>query len=346
MLVNLRDWEAAAHQAMTVAARDYIVDAAMDGRTLADNEAAFARRRLRPHVLTGAGDPDLGTEVFGRRWATPLLIAPTARHTMLTDDGEVATARAATARDVTMTVSTSAARDLGDIVAALDGPWWYQVYLLADPGHRRAHVEAAVDAGAEALVLTVDLAVSGRREEPLRAGRAAFPTTFAPSHVAAAAGVPPEEVTVEYHEPLTPDDVSWLADFGLPVVAKGVLRGDDARRAVDAGAAAIQVSNHGGRQLDGAVASLDALEDVVAAVGDDVPVLLDGGIRRGSDVVVALALGAAAVGIGKPVLWGLAVDGQSGVEAVLDLLRNELDHVLRLVGVDHLAAVTRDLVTP
>ena len=346
MLVSLRDWGQAALALMSDEARDYMVEPAMDGRTLVDNEAAFARRRLRPHVLTGAGDPDLSVEVFGRRWKYPVLLAPTARHGLLHPDGEVATARAAAAQKVTMTVSTASGRDLDEVVAPLPH-WWFQVYLLADPGPRGDLVARAVDAGAEALVLTVDLAASGRREAPLRAGRVVFPTSQHPVNIARAAGVPPADGrAVPYKQPVTLDDVTWLAGFGLPVVVKGVLRGDDARRAVDAGAAAVQVSNHGGRQLDGAVASLDALPDVVAAVGTDVPVLVDGGVRRGSDVFIALALGATAVGIGRPPLWGLAVDGQAGVEAVLEILVDELDHVMRLAGLDYLDHVSRDLVTP
>jgi 4-hydroxymandelate oxidase len=346
MLVSLRDWERAALARMSDEARDYVAEPAMDGRTHADNEAAFARRRLRPHVLTGAGEPDLSVHLLGRRWPHPVLLAPTARHGLVHPDGEGATARAAAARGVTMTVSTSSGLDLDAVVDALDH-WWFQVYLLDDPGSREALVERAVQAGAEALVLTVDLADSGRREAPARAGRATFPTSVPAVNIARAAGVAPAESrAVAYKQPVTVDDVAWLTTFGVPVVVKGVLRGDDAARAVDAGAAAVQVSNHGGRQLDGAVASLDALEEVVAAVGADVPVLVDGGVRRGSDVLTALALGATAVGIGRPALWGLAVDGQDGVDTVLRILLDELEHVMRLAGIDYLDDVPRDLVTP
>ncbi|MBY5160898.1 alpha-hydroxy-acid oxidizing protein [Nitriliruptoria bacterium AS10] len=327
-------------------ARDYVAEPAMDGRTLADNEAAFARRRVRPHVLAGDADPDTSRTVLGRNWVHPVFVAPTARHGLLHADGEVATARGARRADATMTVSTSSSRPLGDVASAA-GPWWFQLYLPREHRHREPLVAAAVEAGAEALVLTADLATRGRREAALRRGRTGFPTAAAAVNLAALTGLEVDQVDEVGHVgPVGPDDVAWLAGYGLPVVVKGILRGDDARRAVDAGAAAVQVSNHGGRQLDGAIASLDALEDVVAAVGAEVPVLLDGGIRRGVDVLVALALGATAVGVGRPVLWGLAVDGADGVAAVLDLLVDELDHVMRLAGVPDLSGIGRDLVVP
>ncbi|MGH2392239.1 MAG: alpha-hydroxy acid oxidase, partial [Candidatus Limnocylindria bacterium] len=217
------------------------------------------------------------------------------------------------------------------------GPRWFQVYLLADPGARREHVERAVAAGYEALVLTVDLPRVGRRERDIRVDFTIPPEVSVPN-IAAAAGVPLSEgLNVAFADRMTWDDVTWLAGFGLPVIVKGILHPDDARQAVEHGAAGVVVSNHGGRQLDAAIASLDALPGLVQAVDRRVPVLMDGGVRRGTDVLVALALGATAVGIGRPVLWGLAVNGEAGVGHVLDLLTAELELAMALAGAPSVA---------
>jgi 4-hydroxymandelate oxidase len=285
---------------------------------------------------------DMSVEVFGRRWPTPIFIAPTALQRMAHPDGELATARSAASRGTTMTVSTSASTDLADI-AEVGGPRWFQVYFLADPGARRALLERAVAHGYEALVLTVDLARIGRRERDLRVGFR-IPKGVEIPNVAIAAGVTPEEVaSVEYVDRMSWADLEWLAGFGLPVVIKGILHPDDAQLAIEHGAAAVQVSNHGGRQLDGAIASLDALPGIVEVVEGRTPVLIDGGVRRGTDVLVALALGATAVGIGRPVIWGLAVDGQAGVGNVLDLLTNELENAMALAGAPAITDLTPEL---
>ncbi len=257
----------------------------------------------------------------------------------------MATARAAAARGITMTLSTSSSTDLAEVAQA-GGPRWFQVYLLADVGARRALVERAVDAGYEALVLTVDLPRVGRRERDIRVGFS-VPDDVAVPNIAVAAGLPlAEGLNVSFVQSMTWDDVEWLAGFGLPVIVKGVLHPDDARLALDHGAAAIDVSNHGGRQLDGAIASLDALPSVVDAVGGRAPVLMDGGVRRGTDVLTALALGASAVGIGRPILWGLAVNGEAGVSHVLDLLTAELELAMALSGAARRADLTLDLLVP
>ncbi|MGH2463465.1 MAG: alpha-hydroxy acid oxidase [Candidatus Limnocylindria bacterium] len=337
-LVNLHDYERVATERLAPAALAYYVGGANDERTLADNRAAFLRRRIIPRVLRDVSVVDSSVEILGRRWPSPIWICPTAFHRMAHPDGEVATARAAAARGITMTLSTSSSTDLVD-VAAVGGPRWFQVYLLADPAARQALVERAVASGYEALVLTVDLPRVGRRERDIRVGFA-VPDDVAVPNIAAAAGVPlAQGLDIAFTDRLTWDDVTWLAGFGLPVIVKGVLHPDDARLAVEHGAAAVDVSNHGGRQLDGSIASLDALPAVVDAVGGRVPVLMDGGVRRGTDVLIGLALGAAAVGIGRPVLWGLAVNGEAGVGHVLDLLTAELQLAMALAG----AAATTDL---
>jgi isopentenyl diphosphate isomerase/L-lactate dehydrogenase-like FMN-dependent dehydrogenase len=331
-LVNLHDYEAAAAERLPAGPLAYFAGGALDERTLRDNRAAFERRRIVPRVMTDVASVDTGTELLGRRWPTPLFVAPTALQRMAHPDGEMATARAAAARGMTMILSSSASTDMAEVASA-GGPRWYQVYLLADPGARRAMIERAVSLGYEALVLTVDLQRLGRRERDVRVSFR-IPDGVTLPNIAAAAGVPPEEAaSVAFVERLTWDDLGWLRGFGLPVVVKGVLHPDDARLALEHGAAAIGVSNHGGRQLDAAIASLDALPAIAEVVDGRVPLLLDGGVRRGTDALIALALGATAVGIGRPVLWGLAVDGEAGVGRVLDLLTDELTSSMALAGV-------------
>ncbi|HEV7199372.1 MAG TPA: alpha-hydroxy acid oxidase [Candidatus Limnocylindria bacterium] len=342
-LINLHDYEQAAVARLPAGALAYYRGGANDERTLTENRAAFDRRWIVPRVLRDVSTVDTMVEVLGRRWPSPLFLCPTAFHLMAHPDGELGTARAAAARGITMTLSTSSSTDLA-AVAEIGGPRWFQVYLLADPGARRALVERAIASGYEAMVLTVDLPRIGRRERDIR-DRFAIPDDIHVPNPAVAAGVPTEHgLSVPFVERITWDDVAWLTGFGRPVVIKGILHPDDARMAVEHGVAAIQVSNHGGRQLDGAIASLEALPAVLQAVGGRVPVLLDGGVRRGSDVVIALALGATAVGIGRPTLWGLAVDGEAGVGRVLDLLTAEIELAMALAGAPSPASLTPDLV--
>lgn len=341
-LINLDDYERVAAERLAPGPLAYFTGGAGDEITLRDNRAAFARQGIVPRVMRDVSTVDPSVEVLGRRWPSPIWIAPTALQRMAHPDGELATARAAAARGVTVAVSTSASTDIADI-AAVGGPRWFQVYLLADPGARRALVERAVAQGYEALVLTVDLARIGRRERDLRIGFR-IPEGVDIPNVAIAAGVSPEDVaSVAFTDRLTWPDLEWLAGFGLPVIVKGILHPDDARLAIEHGAAGIDVSNHGGRQLDSAIASLDALPAIVEAVDGRVPVLLDGGVRRGTDVLMALAIGANAVGIGRPVIWGLAVDGEAGVGAVLDLLRAEFENAMALSGAASCADLTPEL---
>jgi isopentenyl diphosphate isomerase/L-lactate dehydrogenase-like FMN-dependent dehydrogenase len=341
-LVNLHDYERVAAERLAPGPLAYFTGGAGDEVTLRDNRAAFARQAIMPRVMRDVSTVDPSLELFDRRWPSPIWIAPTALQRMAHPDGELATARAAAARGVTMAVSTSASTDLAEI-ATVGGPRWFQVYLLADPGARRALVERAVASDYEALMLTVDLARIGRRERDLRVGFR-IPEGADIPNVALAAGVSPAEVaSVAFTDRLTWTDLEWLAGFGLPVIVKGILHPDDARLAIEHGAAGIGVSNHGGRQLDASVASLDALPAIVDAVAGRVPVLLDGGVRRGVEVLMAMALGADAVGIGRPILWGLAVDGEAGVGAVLDLLTGELVNAMALAGVASVAEVTAEL---
>ena len=341
-LVNLHDYERVAAERLAPGPLAYFTGGAGDEVTLRDNRAAFARQAIMPRVMRDVSTIDPSLELFGRRWPSPIWIAPTALQRMAHPDGELATARAAAARGVTMAVSTSASTDLAEI-AAVGGPRWFQVYLLADPGARRALVERAVANDYEALMLTVDLARIGRRERDLRVGFR-IPEGVDIPNVALAAGVSPAEVaSVAFTDRLTWTDLEWLAGFGLPVIVKGILHPDDARLAVEHGAAGIGVSNHGGRQLDAAIASLDALPGVVEAVEGRVPILLDGGVRRGTDILMSLAMGATAVGIGRPIIWGLGVGGETGVGNVLDLLTRELENAMALAGAASVADLTPDL---
>lgn len=342
-LINVFDYEREAVARLGEGPLAYFTGGAMDERTLNDNRAAFGRRRIVPRVMTDVTTVDATVEVIGRRWPWPIWICPTALQRMAHADGELATARAAAERNITMTLSTSASTDLAD-VAAVGGPRWFQVYLLADPSARRALIQRAVEHGYEALVMTVDLQRLGRRERDIRVGFT-LPDGISVPNVAWATGQSPNDAaSANFVENITWDDLEWLAGFGLPVIVKGILHPDDARLAIAHGAAGIVVSNHGGRQLDAAIASLDALPSIVEAVEGRVPVLMDGGVRRGTDALVALALGATAVGIGRPVLWGLAVDGEAGVGRVLDLLTDELAYSMALAGAASPAALTPDLI--
>jgi isopentenyl diphosphate isomerase/L-lactate dehydrogenase-like FMN-dependent dehydrogenase len=335
-LVNVFDYERAAAERIAAGPLAYFAGGALDERTLADNRAAFERRRIVPRVMTDVAEVDTSVEILGRHWPTPIFVAPTALQRMAHPDGELATARAAAARGITLTLSSSASTDMADVAAA-DGPRWYQVYLLADEGARRAMIERAISLGYEALVLTADLQRLGRRERDVRV-QFRIPEGIGLPNIARAAGVADDAAaSVPFVARLTWEDLEWVCGFGVPVIVKGVLHPDDARLAVEHGAAAVEVSNHGGRQLDGAIASLDALPAVLDAVDGRVPVLLDGGVRRGTDALIALALGATAVGIGRPVIWGLAVDGEAGVGRVLDMLTGELEQALALAGVPRLA---------
>jgi 4-hydroxymandelate oxidase len=342
-LINVFDYERVAAERLSEAAMAYYVGGSMDERTLHDNRAAFARRRLLPRVMTDTSRIDTAVEVLGRSWPWPIFICPTALHRLAHPDAEMATARAAAARGITFTLSTSASTDMAD-VAEIGGPRWFQVYLLADPGARRAMIERVVEHGYEALVLTVDLQRLGHRERDIRVGFELPFDVSVPNVAVAAESSPDEAAGASFVESVTWADLDWLAGFGLPVIVKGILHPDDAILALDHGAAAIQVSNHGGRQLDGAIASLDALPGVVQIVAGRAPVLFDGGVRRGTDALTALALGATAVGIGRPILWGLAVDGESGVGSVLDILTTELEHSMALAGAARLSDLTPELV--
>jgi len=335
----------AARRALPRAAWDYFRAGADGEVTLAANRRAFARWPLYPRVLVDVARCDPGLELLGARLAFPILIAPMAYQKLAHPDGELATARAAAGLGTVMVVSTLATVALEEVAAAAPGPRWFQLYVHRDRGLTRELVARARAAGYGALVLTVDAPVLGRRLADVRNGFA-LPPGLAMANLAGSGTEGDHFGDAARHDPsLNWRDLDWLRGIaGVPLLVKGIVRADDAARAVAAGVAGVIVSNHGGRQLDGTVAALDALPGVVAAVGGSVPVLVDGGVRWGTDVLKALALGAAAVLVGRPVLWGLAVDGEAGVARVLTLLRDELVRAMALAGCPELAAVTRDLV--
>ena len=341
--LSLAEYEAAAKAALPAPVWDFLAGASGTESMPIAARAALDRWRLRPRCLVDVSKPDPRTTLLGSALEAPLAIAPMAYHRLAHPEGEVATARAAGEVGALFTVSMFASRTLEDIAAATTAPLWLQLYWLREREQLAELVGRAEAAGYRALVLTVDAPRIGRRLRDVRSGftvpdgvRAVNldPSLMAASHrrTEGASGI--EAHAREQFDPaLTWADLSWLIGrSSLPLVLKGILTAEDARRAVDCGAAAVVVSNHGGRQLDGAPPTLAVLPEVVAAVPPDFPVLVDGGVRQGSDVAIALALGARAVLVGRPVLWGLARAGEAGVEHLLGLLRSELDDVMALSG--------------
>jgi len=339
---NLLELEEMARAKVPRAIFDYIAGGAEDEVTLRRNREAFGRWALRPRVLMGVSKRDTKTALLGERVSMPVCVAPTSFHALVHPEGEVATARGAAAAETILIASTISTKPLEEVAAAADAPRWFQLYVYRDRAVTEELVARAVKAGYKALCLTADTPVLGRRE---RDERNAFtlPPGFGIANLKGAGldGMPEVEhgsafakyVTDLLDSSLTWEDVDWLKSISpLPLVIKGIMTAEDAVLAVEHGAAGIVVSNHGGRQLDSTLGSLDALPDVVAAVRGRIEVYLDGGIRRGTDVLKALALGAKAVLVGRPILWGLALGGADGVRAVLDELHTELDTAMALAG--------------
>lgn len=335
--VNVADYERLAAERLDAGLLGYYAGGAADERTLRDNVAAFARHRLLPRVLVDVGDVRTDTTILGGDVALPVLVAPTALHGMAHPDAEPGMARAAAQAGTVFCLSTLATTRPSDVAAAVpEGRRWFQLYVLKDRGVSRALLDEALDSGFEAIVLTVDAPRAGRRERDLHTGFAVPESVDMPA-VRAAVGAPRCPTPAEFFELVDPTltwrDLERLADeCPVPVLVKGVHAADDARRAVEHGAAGVIVSNHGGRQLDGVPAAIDLLPAVSAEIGEEALVLMDGGVRRGTDVLVALALGAQAVLVGRPLLWGLSVDGAAGAAHVLELLREEIRLALMLLG--------------
>ena len=345
--VCVADYERLAAECLEPGPLGYFAGGANDERTLRDNVEAWGRWYLRPRMLVDVSETTSATTVLGTPVSMPLLVAPTALHRMCHPDGEQATARAAASVGTVMCLSSIATATPADVAAAAPGaPRWFQVYVYRDRGVTRSFVEQAVEAGYEALVLTVDVPRPGRRERDLRTGFRVPEEVSVPSFAAAMGRSAPASIFDIFNlldQTLSWRDLEQLASQSeLPLLVKGVLTEEDARLACEHGAEGIVVSNHGGRQLDGVVPTIDALPEVIEAVDGRVEVFVDGGIRRGSDVVKALALGARATLVGRPVLWGLAAAGEAGVRHVLELLRDEIELALALCGCPSPDEVTRD----
>jgi 4-hydroxymandelate oxidase len=355
MVLNIDEMETAARGCLSREVYDYYAGAAWDAVTLRENRAAYTRLAVHYRVLRDVSARSMECELLGSRLAMPILAAPTAFHCLANPEGEVATARGVGAAGTLMVLSSLATRRLEDVAAAAAGPLWFQLYINKDRGFTRELVARARAAGYRALVVTADTPCWGVRENDLRNGFH-LPDGIEPVNLISAGtsdgadrthrGAGMAQILSWMLDPaLTWRDIEWLAEeSGMPVLVKGVCRPEDAREAVARGAAGVIVSNHGGRQLDSAPATISVLPEVVEAVGDTAPVLVDGGIRRGTDVLKALALGARAVLVGRPVLWGLATGGADGVTQALRMLQHELDLAMALAGCATLAEVTPDLV--
>ncbi len=347
---NVVDYEQLARERLDPGAYGYFAGGAGDERTLRENVAAWSRWQLRPRALVDVSETTTATTVLGTPVSMPLLVAPVAFQRMAHDDGERGMASAAAAAGTIMVLSTLATSTPAEVAAAAPGaPRWFQVYIFRDPGVTRSLIDQAADAGFLALTLTVDAPRLGRRERDLRTGFQIPADVTVPSF-AAAVGEPAAGSPADMFARMDPS-VSWreleqlCEETHLPVLVKGVLTAEDARLACDHGAAGVVVSNHGGRQLDGVSATVDALPEIVEAVDGRIEVLVDGGVRRGADVARALALGARAVLAGRAPLWGLAARGEQGAREVLELLREEIELALVLLGCPSPEDVTRAHVT-
>jgi isopentenyl diphosphate isomerase/L-lactate dehydrogenase-like FMN-dependent dehydrogenase len=343
MLLNIRDYELEAERLLDPGAFGYLAGGAGDEVTLRDNVEAFSRWQLRPRMLVDVDEVTTVATVLGREVSMPVLVAPTAFQRLAHADGEVATTRAAAEVGTVTCQSTLSSVTPGELAAAAPGAHlWFQLYWSSDRAFAADLLAEVSEAGFEAVVFTLDFPVAGQRERDVRAA-------FALPQEISLPNIPGPLARQNFHADLgkivdatlTWRDLEWLRETcQLPLVLKGILTAEDAVLAAEHGAAGVIVSNHGGRQLDGVPASLDALPEVVEAVGERIEVLVDGGVRRGTDVVKALALGARAVLVGRPVIWGLTVGGEAGVRDVLELLRRELKLGLTLLGCPSPAEVT------
>ncbi len=348
LLFNIADYARVARGKLAQDVCDYFEGGALDEITLRENTAGWERLKLYYRVLAGVGKRDLTTTVLGQPISMPIVVAPTAFHKLACDEGEVAAARAAKAGETLFILSSLSNTAMEAVFAAAGSPRWFQLYVYKDRAITLDLVKRAEAAGAEAIVLTVDAPGLGTRERDGR-NRFRLPDGLAVENLAPLGkGQMPEVpgsglaayVRDNFKSDLGFDDLDWLCgSTQLPVVVKGVCRGDDARRVAEHGAKAIVVSNHGGRQLDTAPATCEVLPHVVEAVGDLCEIYVDGGIRRGSDVLKAIALGARAVLIGRPILWGLSVAGEQGASQVLEILRRELDEAMLLCGCTKLSDI-------
>jgi 4-hydroxymandelate oxidase len=355
LLLNIADYARAARSTLPKDVFDYYEGGALDEITLRENVAGWERLKLYYRVLAGVGSRATTTTVLGQPVSMPILVAPTAFHKLVCEQGEIATARAAKAAGTLFILSSLSNTAIESVFAHAASPRWFQLYVYKDREITLELVKRAEAAGAEAIVLTVDAPGLGTRERDTRnnfglpdgltvenlapLGKGKFPQVKGSGLSA--------YVRENFKQDLGFDDLAWLCgSTRLPVVVKGVIRGDDARRAAEYGAKAVVVSNHGGRQLDTAPATSEALPYVANAVADRCEIYVDGGIRRGGDVLKAIALGARAVMVGRAILWGLCVAGEQGVGHVLEILKRELDEAMLLCGCTKLSEINRSLLRP
>ena len=332
--MTVDDYEPVARAALSAPVYDYIAGGAGDERTLGENARAFDRWLLRPRVLRASGDPDPSTTILGTSLSFPVLVAPWAYQSMVHPEAEPATARAAAQAGSIMVVSTTAIDMLQEVAVAGAGRTWWQLYVFTDHGVTTEILQQVATAGFGAICWTVDFPANGLRHRDTRNGFE-MPMGLSTSDYM-------------YDDTLTWDDLGWIrsAAPGMPLLVKGLLTAEDAELAVQAGVDGIVVSNHGGRQLDGVPAGLGALPEVVAQVAGRVPILMDGGVRRGTDILKALALGAAAVLVGRPMAWALAAEGESGVAGALQILREEFVNAMALSGCRTVGEIGHALITP
>jgi 4-hydroxymandelate oxidase len=340
--VSLDDFEQLARERLPHMQSEFLVGGAADEITLRWNRESFDRIRLRPRVLEDVANIDTNVTLFRRTMPHPILLAPVAYQRLFHADGEVEATRGAGAAEAIYVVSTATTTPIEEIAKAATSPLWLQLYLQKDRGATRELIARAEAAGVQALAFTVDTPVVGTRNRQQRA-RFKLPAEFATPHLDETNR---ERLTVTSNErePVTWRDVAMVQSVAhVPVLLKGIMTGDDAARAVDHGVAGIVVSNHGARNLDTVPATIDALPEVAARVAGRVPILLDGGIRRGTDIVKSIALGASAVLIGRPYVFGLAVDGANGVTEVVSILRQELETAMALLGRRSLSALDKNV---
>ena len=330
--INLLELEMKARESLPQTVYDYCASGANDEITLRENRLAYERITLLPRMLVDVSERHMGTTALGEPVSMPILIAPTAFQGLAHPEGEVATVKAAGAAKTLMTLSTGSTFSIEEVMAVATGPVWFQLYLFKDRAISASLVKRAEVAGCKAIVFTVDVPLLGRRERDVR-NQFKLPDGLAPY------------IASLLDPALTWKDIEWLTGITkLPVLVKGILRSDDALLAVNHGASGVIVSNHGARQLDTTPATISILPEIVDAVGGKVEVYVDGGIRRGTDVLKAIACGARAVFLGRPVLWGLASGAEAGVRYVLEMLRQEFDLAMALSGCPTLSSITRDLI--
>jgi len=341
-LLNLFDYEKAVHAQLSTAAYGYYIGGADDEVTLEENRTAWRSVKLAPRVLNDVSERDLSTTIMGEKLSAPIIVAPMALMKLAHAAGEEAVARATSKLGIGMTLSTLSTTALEHVIQQTTAPMWFQLYVYRDRALTRSLVQRAEDAGYKALVLTVDAPIAGNRERDVR-NQFQLPEGIELANLSDYAlsnmdNVQDQSAIAAYaaaqlDDALTWDDLDWLSSITeLPILVKGILRLDDARRAREHGAVGIIISNHGGRQLDTTPATVNVLQRFSDEGGFEGELLVDGGIRRGTDILKAIALGASGVMIGRPILWGLAVNGETGAAHVLEILMEEFDRAMALCG--------------